>query len=144
LSSAASIQPAEELTAHRSSARGNSLQQTQAGEVRIKVVATALCHTDAYTLSGQDPEGLFPCVLGHEAAGVVESVGEGVTSVKEGAHAQLLTIEHGGVNSRYATRRCSSSDGLLCPGGPAGDHVIPCYQAYCGECKFCKHPESNL
>lgn len=52
--------------------------------MRIKIVATALCHTDAYTLSGQDPEGLFPCVLGHEAAGVVESVGEGVTSVKEG------------------------------------------------------------
>jgi S-(hydroxymethyl)glutathione dehydrogenase / alcohol dehydrogenase len=67
----------------------------QAGEVRIKVVATALCHTDAYTLSGQDPEGLFPCVLGHEAAGVVESVGEGVTSVKEGAHApapQVLSL----------------------------------------------------
>ena len=51
------------------------------------MVATALCHTDAYTLSGQDPEGLFPCVLGHEAAGVVESVGEGVTSVKAGARA---------------------------------------------------------
>lgn len=52
--------------------------------MRIKIVATALCHTDAYTLSGQDPEGLFPCVLGHEAAGIVESVGEGVTAFKEG------------------------------------------------------------
>lgn len=49
----------------------------QKGEVRIKIVATALCHTDKYTLSGEDPEGLFPCVLGHEAAGIVESVGEG-------------------------------------------------------------------
>lgn len=78
------------------------------GEVRVKIVATALCHTDAYTLDGLDPEGLFPCILGHEAAGIVESVGEGVTSVKP------------------------------------GDHVIPCYQAYCGDCKFCKHPESNL
>lgn len=68
------------------------MQQTQAGEVRIKVVATALCHTDAYTLSGQDPEGLFPCVLGHEAAGVVESVGEGVTSVKEGAPSHSTTV----------------------------------------------------
>lgn len=66
------------------------------GEVRVKIVYTALCHTDAYTLSGQDPEGLFPCVLGHEAAGVVESVGDGVKDVQ------------------------------------AGDHVIPCYQAYCG------------
>jgi NADPH:quinone reductase-like Zn-dependent oxidoreductase len=56
----------------------------QAGEVRIKIAANALCHTDAYTLSGQDPEGVFPCILGHEAAGVVESVGPGVTSVQPG------------------------------------------------------------
>lgn len=56
----------------------------QKGEVRIKISATALCHTDVYTLEGHDPEGLFPCVLGHEAAGIVESVGEGVTSVKAG------------------------------------------------------------
>ena len=66
------------------------------GEVRVRMVATALCHTDSFTLSGDDPEGLFPSILGHEAAGVVESVGEGVKSVQ------------------------------------AGDHVIPCYQAYCG------------
>jgi S-(hydroxymethyl)glutathione dehydrogenase / alcohol dehydrogenase len=56
------------------------------GEVRVKIVATALCHTDKYTLSGQDPEGLFPCVLGHEAAGVVESVGKGVTDLQPGDH----------------------------------------------------------
>ena len=55
-----------------------------AGEVRIKNIANALCHTDIYTLDGFDPEGLFPCVLGHEAASVVESVGEGVTDVKMG------------------------------------------------------------
>mmetsp|Transcript_18648 Transcript_18648/g.52425 ORF Transcript_18648/g.52425 Transcript_18648/m.52425 type:complete len:325 (-) Transcript_18648:261-1235(-) len=55
-----------------------------------------------------DPEGFFPCILGHEAAGVVESVGDGVTTLQP------------------------------------GDHVIPCYQAYCGQCKFCKHPDSNL
>ena len=47
------------------------------GEVRVRVVANALCHTDIYTLDGQDPEGLFPCILGHEAGCVVESVGEG-------------------------------------------------------------------
>lgn len=47
------------------------------GEVRVKVVANALCHTDVYTLDGQDPEGLFPCILGHEAGAIVESVGEG-------------------------------------------------------------------
>jgi len=80
----------------------------QAGEVRIKTSAVALCHTDAYTLEGSDPEGLFPCILGHEAAGVVESVGEGVTDLKP------------------------------------GDHVIPCYQAYCGCCKFCRRPRINL
>lgn len=58
----------------------------QSGEVRIRVTHTALCHTDQFTLSGQDPEGLFPCILGHEASGVVESVGEGVTVVKPGDH----------------------------------------------------------
>merc|ERR1711998_720497 len=56
----------------------------KAGEVRVKVICNALCHTDIYTLSGADPEGLFPSILGHEAGAVVESVGEGVTSVKPG------------------------------------------------------------
>ena len=63
---------------------------------------------DQPSLTFARPLGLFPCILGHEAAGVVESVGPGVTSVKP------------------------------------GDHVIPCYQANCGDCKFCKHPRSNL
>jgi len=80
----------------------------QKGEVRIKHVAVALCHTDAYTLEGSDPEGLFPCILGHEASGIVESVGEGVTEFQP------------------------------------GDHVVPCYQAYCGDCKFCRRPDINL
>jgi len=56
----------------------------KAGEVRVKIEHTGVCHTDAYTLSGQDSEGAFPVVLGHEGAGIVESVGEGVTSVKPG------------------------------------------------------------
>jgi S-(hydroxymethyl)glutathione dehydrogenase/alcohol dehydrogenase len=56
----------------------------KAGEVRIKIVSTALCHTDTYTLDGLDPEGKFPCVLGHEGGGIVESVGEGVISFKPG------------------------------------------------------------
>uniref|UniRef100_A0A8C7PNT1 S-(hydroxymethyl)glutathione dehydrogenase n=1 Tax=Oncorhynchus mykiss TaxID=8022 RepID=A0A8C7PNT1_ONCMY len=54
----------------------------KANEVRIKVFATGVCHTDAFTLSGSDPEGLFPVILGHEGAGTVESVGEGVTKFK--------------------------------------------------------------
>lgn len=54
------------------------------GEVRVRVMANALCHTDIYTLDGQDPEGLFPCILGHEAGAIVESVGEGVESLSVG------------------------------------------------------------
>ena len=52
----------------------------------LQIVGTGVCHTDAYTLEGHDPEGLFPCVLGHEGGGIVESIGEGVTSVKPGEH----------------------------------------------------------
>jgi S-(hydroxymethyl)glutathione dehydrogenase / alcohol dehydrogenase len=80
----------------------------RAGEVRVRILYTALCHTDAFTLSGDDPEGIFPSILGHEGAGVVESVGDGVTSVQE------------------------------------GDHVIPLYVPECGECKWCKRPDTNL
>ena len=86
----------------------------QKGEVRVKITHAALCHTDAYTLSGQDPEGIFPSILGHEAAGVVEAVGEGVTSCKVGDsvipcyQACCLNIEN----------------------------VQPC--------KFCAHPKTNL
>ncbi|KAG0032092.1 S-(hydroxymethyl)glutathione dehydrogenase [Podila clonocystis] len=58
----------------------------KAGEVRIKITATGVCHTDAYTLSGADSEGVFPVIFGHEGGGVVESVGEGVTSVQVGDH----------------------------------------------------------
>ncbi|HVS13559.1 MAG TPA: S-(hydroxymethyl)glutathione dehydrogenase/class III alcohol dehydrogenase [Thermoanaerobaculia bacterium] len=58
----------------------------RAGEVLVRVVATGVCHTDAYTLSGADPEGLFPAILGHEGGGVVEEVGPGVTSIAVGDH----------------------------------------------------------
>ena len=62
------------------------LDGPKAGEVLIEIKATGICHTDAYTLSGKDPEGLFPAVLGHEGAGVVVEVGEGVTTLKPGDH----------------------------------------------------------
>jgi len=66
------------------------------GEVLIKITHTGVCHTDAFTLSGDDPEGVFPAVLGHEGAGVVVEVGEGVTSVKPGDHViPLYTAECG-------------------------------------------------
>ncbi|KAJ3294696.1 hypothetical protein HK104_003360 [Borealophlyctis nickersoniae] len=64
----------------------------KAGEVRVKILATGVCHTDAYTLSGKDPEGIFPVIFGHEGGGIVESVGEGVTSVKPGDHVIPLYI----------------------------------------------------
>jgi len=58
----------------------------RAGEVLIEIRATGVCHTDEFTLSGKDPEGLFPCILGHEGAGVVVDLGPGVTSLKKGDH----------------------------------------------------------
>ncbi len=58
----------------------------RAGEVLVRVVATGVCHTDAYTLSGADPDGLFPTVLGHEGGAIVEEVGAGVLSLKPGDH----------------------------------------------------------
>ncbi|WP_298444896.1 S-(hydroxymethyl)glutathione dehydrogenase/class III alcohol dehydrogenase [uncultured Ferrimonas sp.] len=68
----------------------------KAGEVRVKIIATGVCHTDAFTLSGDDPEGIFPSILGHEGGGVVESIGEGVTSVQVGDHViPLYTPECG-------------------------------------------------
>ncbi|QHC51577.1 S-(hydroxymethyl)glutathione dehydrogenase/class III alcohol dehydrogenase [Billgrantia tianxiuensis] len=72
------------------------VQDPKAGEVLVRIKATSVCHTDAFTLSGADPEGLFPSVLGHEGAGIVEAVGEGVTSVKPGDHViPLYTAECG-------------------------------------------------
>jgi S-(hydroxymethyl)glutathione dehydrogenase/alcohol dehydrogenase len=62
------------------------LDGSRAGEVLVEIKATGVCHTDAYTLSGKDSEGLFPAILGHEGAGVVVEVGQGVTSVKPGDH----------------------------------------------------------
>ena len=62
------------------------LDGPKAGEVLVEIKATGICHTDEYTRSGEDPEGLFPAILGHEGAGIVVDVGPGVTSVKKGDH----------------------------------------------------------
>ncbi len=81
----------------------------QKGEVRIKIIASGVCHTDAFTLSGDDPEGIFPCILGHEGGGIVESIGEGVTSVKVGDHViPLYTPECG------ECKFCTSGKTNLC------------------------------
>ena len=72
------------------------VQLPKKGEVLIRIVATGVCHTDAFTLSGDDPEGIFPSILGHEGGGIVEMVGEGVTSVAVGDHViPLYTAECG-------------------------------------------------
>jgi S-(hydroxymethyl)glutathione dehydrogenase/alcohol dehydrogenase len=81
----------------------------KAGEVLVRIVATGVCHTDAFTLSGADPEGLFPAILGHEGGGIVEDVGAGVTSVKPGDHViPLYTPECG------KCKFCTSGKTNLC------------------------------
>ena len=68
------------------------LEGPKAGEVLVEIKATGVCHTDAYTLSGADPEGLFPAILGHEGAGVVIDLGKDVTSLKKGDHVIPLYV----------------------------------------------------
>ena len=62
------------------------LEGPKVGEVLVELKATGICHTDSYTLSGADPEGIFPAILGHEGAGIVVDVGPGVTGLKKGDH----------------------------------------------------------
>ena len=79
------------------------------GEVLVKIVASGVCHTDAFTLSGEDPEGVFPAILGHEGGGIVEQIGEGVTSVAVGDHViPLYTAECG------VCKFCTSGKTNLC------------------------------
>ena len=85
------------------------LGKPQAGEVLVQIVATGVCHTDAFTLSGSDPEGLFPVILGHEGGGIVQEVGPGVTSVKPGDHVIPLYTPECGV-----CKFCKSSKTNLC------------------------------
>ena len=85
------------------------LEGPRAGEVLVEVKATGICHTDAFTLSGEDPEGLFPSIMGHEGAGVVVEVGEGVTSLKPGDHVIPLYIPE-----CRACKACTSGKTNLC------------------------------
>ena len=79
------------------------------GEVLVRIVATGVCHTDAFTLSGDDPEGIFPAVLGHEGGGIVEAVGSGVTSLAVGDHVIPLYTPECGV-----CKFCTSGKTNLC------------------------------
>ncbi len=85
------------------------LQGPKAGECLVELKATGLCHTDAYTLSGKDPEGLFPSILGHEGAGIVREVGPGVSSLKPGDHVIPLYIPE-----CRQCKRCLSRKTNLC------------------------------
>ena len=98
------------------------VEEPRQGEVMVRLVATSVCHTDAYTLSGADPEGLFPSVLGHEGAGIVEAVGPGVASVAPGDHViPLYTAECG------QCRFCLSGKTNLCQAVRAtqGQGIMP-------------------
>src|SRR6202171_6137468 len=68
------------------------LEGPRSGEVLVEIKATGICHTDAYTLSGADPEGLFPAILGHEGAGIVVDVGKDVASLRKGDHVIPLYV----------------------------------------------------
>ena len=98
------------------------LEGPRKGEVLVELMATGICHTDAYTLDGLDSEGLFPCVLGHEGAGIVREIGPGVTSVKEGDHViPLYTPEC------RDCKTCTSQKSNLCTSirGTQGKGVMP-------------------
>ena len=81
------------------------LDGPRAGEVLVEIMATGVCHTDAYTLDGLDSEGIFPSILGHEGAGIVREVGPGVTSVKPGDHVIVCLTFHCG-----HCQRCSRAN----------------------------------
>ena len=86
------------------------LEGPKAGEVLVEIKATGICHTDEFTLSGADPEGLFPAILGHEGAGIVVDVGPGVTRLKKGDHViPLYTPECRAVRILPQPRRPTSA-----------------------------------
>src|SRR3954468_21677786 len=98
------------------------LEGPHAGEVLVEIKATGICHTDEFTLSGADPEGLFPAILGHEGAGMVVDVGAGVTSVQKGDHViPLYTPEC------RTCKSCLSRKTNLCTAirGTQGKGVMP-------------------
>ena len=119
----------------------------QSGEVLVKMVASGVCHTDAYTLSGADPEGLFPTILGHEGGGIVEAIGPNVSSVKPGDHViPLYTPEcgqckfcHSGKTNLCQAIRTTQGQGVM-PDGSSRFSINgqPLYH-YMGTSTFSEH-----
>lgn len=125
------------------------------GEVRVKITHTGVCHTDAFTLSGDDPEGIFPAVLGHEGAGIVVDVGEGVTSLKPGDHViPLYTAECGeckfctsGKTNLCQAVRATQGKGLMPDGTTRFSHNGEPIYHYMGTSTFSEYtvvPEISL
>jgi S-(hydroxymethyl)glutathione dehydrogenase/alcohol dehydrogenase len=120
------------------------LEGPRPGEVLVRLAATGVCHTDAYTLSGRDPEGLFPCVLGHEGAGVVEEVGAGVRSVAPGDHVIPLYIPEcrqckyclSGKTNLCVTLRATQGKGLMPDGSSRLSHKGRMLHHYMGTSTF--------
>jgi S-(hydroxymethyl)glutathione dehydrogenase/alcohol dehydrogenase len=123
------------------------LEGPKAGEVLVEVKATGVCHTDAFTLSGDDPEGLFPTVLGHEGAGVVLEVGPGVTSVRPGDHViPLYTPECrnceyclSGKTNLCQAIRATQGQGLMPDGTSRFSHKGQMVRHYMGCSTFANH-----
>ncbi|HEY5775951.1 MAG TPA: S-(hydroxymethyl)glutathione dehydrogenase/class III alcohol dehydrogenase [Xanthomonadales bacterium] len=123
------------------------VQGPKEGEVMVRMVATGVCHTDAYTLSGSDPEGIFPSILGHEGGGIVEEVGAGVTSVKVGDHViPLYTPECGkcsfclsGKTNLCQAIRATQGQGLMPDGTSRFSHNGETIYHYMGTSTFSEY-----
>ena len=123
------------------------VQDPKEGEVLVRMVATGVCHTDAFTLSGEDPEGIFPSILGHEGGGIVEAVGRGVTSVKPGDHViPLYTPECGqcsfcksGKTNLCQAIRVTQGQGLMPDGTSRFSHNGETLYHYMGTSTFSEY-----
>jgi S-(hydroxymethyl)glutathione dehydrogenase/alcohol dehydrogenase len=91
----------------------------KAGEVLVEIKATGVCHTDEFTRSGGDPEGLFPVIFGHEGAGVVVDVGPGVTTLKKGDHVIRCTRRNAAVQVLHCRARPISAPAIRATQGRA-------------------------